>query len=147
VCFSRIVQRFLESPPEKRLDLNLDLLHVSMVSAWFWNLICLQFSLYYNWSKVPVTWNSKTRSFEFEYKSLFQFKLFYFNIYFVLGLLLQGSCFSVAICYFTHSRLQAYLSIEYVFVYIFFGVVIFFPLIAATVSESAHTTFETKCMS
>jgi len=105
-----------------------------MVSAWFWKSIRLQFSLYYNFSIVPVSWNSKTRTFEFEWKNLLQFKLFYFHIYFVLGFLLQGSCFSVVICYFTHPRLQVYLSIEYVFVYLLFGVAIFFPLIAATIS-------------
>jgi len=102
-----------------------------MVSVWFWKFIRLHFSLYYNISKCPVTWNSTTRLFKFEFKNTWQYKTFYFLIFFVLGVLVQGSLISVCVCYFINLITLSQVNIGIVVIFMLFSGTIYVAFLIA----------------
>jgi len=106
---------------------------VTMVSVWF-----QKFLLYYTTtssylSKCPLTWNRETFSFQFDLKSFFQYKHFYFWHYFINGCLNQGALFSAAVLFFKNPQMQNYISFEIAIVYLLFCGVLYFPLWVAAI--------------
>jgi len=103
-----------------------------MVSVWFWKFIRFHFRTCYQFSKCPVTWNSQTRLFKFEFKNVLQYKTLYFLIYFVLGVLVQGSLVSVCVCYFKHWITFEHVNIGIIIIFALFVGLIYFPILIAT---------------